>query len=841
MKIEKSVAGFYPENSLGREVINFNCGWQYYSFDVVGAEMMSDWTEESVIVHLPHSIDEPEVNLSGMRNKQGKVWYRKEFNIDQLLNDHLTFYFEGVMGKCEVYLDGILVGEHFGGYTPFHIEIKPKQLKAGKHILTLGVDNRDDKSFPPGKPQNSLDFAYLGGIYRNVYLIRRNLIHIPLPTEKTTTGGARVATKKLEENTGIIDFQVEVKNEYLEPKRIEAQIEVIDNEKRLVNKFSLSGQINAKASTVLTHEFTITEPQVWTVDNPSLYELIITINDEEKQLQDSMRLKFGVRTFKLDNEQGLIMNNKLLTSKLNGVNRHQDYALVGNALSDSGQIRDALLLKNAGVQIIRAAHYPMAPSFMDACDQLGILVSVANPGWQYYNFFNKKFSERVLRDTQIMLRCNKNRPSVLFWEICLNETLMQPVSLVKKQHQLVHNELPFTSTITAGDMVVGRKAKLDLLFTGTKKTKEKCTFYREYGDGPEVDGWHSQNAQNRVRRSWGEKALLQQMFTHTKYLKTLIESDSGQIGATLWCGIDHQRGYHPEPFYGGLLDQERLAKYSYYLYKCQQLNQPQVHILHELTQISDQDVVVLCNCDEVRLRYLDYDKTLAVKKYQTKSGIVVEPTVFPNVFDFSDIATNYRSKTNKIKMVATGISAGKKVCTTEKRYPERLSGLTAYVDDLSVPLIADGSDIMPVRIELVDQKGIKKVLAEEKIHITVEGEGTLVSEDKGYVTPAFGTASAYIRSTLTPGKIKVTAFAKGLKPVKIELSSIARKKSPLVEEYHLIEANKSITPVVNMPVANDFNDNELLLENKELRLKLTEKEQEIMELMSRIDIGGENE
>ncbi len=845
MNMLKSTAGFYETDSSVRKVYDFNQGWLFYRGDCRNGHEKNCNEEAFKVVHLPHGVDGYEQKLSGMRNYQGKVWYRKHFYLDdEMVSDHLTLYFEGVMGKSIVYVDGHQICEHFGGYLPFHIDLYSLDLEGGEHVIAICADNSDDKSFPPGKPQDSLDFTYLGGVYRNTYLIRRKKIHMTLPTEAEKGGSVTAGTLSLSNREAVVLAGAEILNKFSQPVQLEVSLKIVSSNESEVAEKIVGVNISGEGRASVTEELVVTQPETWHPDRPVLYWLYVEVRDNQRIL-DKLKVRFGIRTLALDGQKGFILNGKLFEGKLNGTNRHQDYALVGNALPDSGQRRDALLLKKAGANVIRSAHYPLSPVFMDACDELGMFVSVANPGWQYYNLLNSKFGDRVIQDTMLMARRDKNRPSVLFWEIVLNETLAHPVKIVKKQHQIVHDEVPFESTITAGDMVIGKKAGLDLLFTGTKETKGGCTFWREYGDGPEVDGWVSQNASTRVARAWGEKPMLDQMLNRVKYLKELVNSDPGRIGGTLWCGIDHHRGYHPDPFTGGLLDIYRMPRYAYQLYQCQYAKESEVHIIHELTQISSSDVVVVSNCDKVRLRFMDLDRTLDIKKYKGKGGTIVLPLVFEDFFDFKAITEHYRGKTHKLKMIAEGIVGKKTVCKSEKCYAERTSGLRIISDDLGVKLLADGSDFFPVRIEVIDNKGVTKVLASERIYLDVSGEGELIcpsDNDDGILDTEFGTATALIRSTLNPGKITLTAYAKGLKPVKAEFNSVAPSRKMLYEEAYskrdILENTPRLEPIGKLAAEGQETDLEALQEeNRNLRLQLTEKEQDIMELMSRLDIS----
>ena len=176
----------------------------------------------------------------------------------------------------------------------------------------------------------------------------------------------------------------------------------------------------------LDFEWEWEHPQLWSPENPVLHCLELTLIDSEG-VGDSLSVPVGIRTFVLDGEKGLVLNGKPYEKKLFGANRHQDYPHIGNALGRFLHERDAIKLRNAGFNIIRAAHYPQDPAFLDACDRLGMLVIEATPGWQ---FFNKKgpFVERVLKDIQQMIRRDRNRASVVIWNpFSMKRSILAPL------------------------------------------------------------------------------------------------------------------------------------------------------------------------------------------------------------------------------------------------------------------------------------------------------------------------------------------------------------------------------------------------------------------------------
>ncbi len=132
---------------------------------------------------------------------------------------------------------------------------------------------------------------------------------------------------------------------------------------------------------------------------------------------DDQYARIGIRTFQIDKEEGLKINGEPFFSL--GANRHQDHPYVGYALPASAHYRDAIKLREAGFTSFRC-HYPQDPAFMDACDELGILTIVSNPGWQFMG--GELFRKRACQNAREMIRRDRNRPSVLLWEAQMNET-----------------------------------------------------------------------------------------------------------------------------------------------------------------------------------------------------------------------------------------------------------------------------------------------------------------------------------------------------------------------------------------------------------------------------------
>ena len=210
----QSVAGLFPLEGSGRVIYNFNDGWHYLLGDAKGAEAVDYDDSAWDVVSTPHTARLEPSEVSGCRNYQGICWYRKQFIVpSDLQGKEITIHFEAIMGKQEVYVNGRLVKQHLGGYLPITIDLSKEGVKAGdKCLVAVKADNSDDKSYPPGKKQTQLDFAYHGGMYRDVWLIGKSPIHITDAIERgqVAGGGVFLHYNDISEKSAGITADVEV-------------------------------------------------------------------------------------------------------------------------------------------------------------------------------------------------------------------------------------------------------------------------------------------------------------------------------------------------------------------------------------------------------------------------------------------------------------------------------------------------------------------------------------------------------------------------------------------------------------------------------------------------------
>ena len=762
----QSVAGFFPLEGSGRVIYNFNDGWHYLLGDAKGAEAVDYDDSAWDVVSTPHTARLEPSEVSGCRNYQGICWYRKQFIVpSDLQGKEITIHFEAIMGKQEVYVNGRLVKQHLGGYLPVTIDLSKEGVKAGdKCLVAVKADNSDDKSYPPGKKQTQLDFAYHGGIYRDVWLIGKSPIHITDAIERgqVAGGGVFLHYNDISEKSAGITADVEVEGN----GTVSVIARIKDAEGRVVKTKTITKTITkTKTKTSLfTFHFSLNSPHLWSPEDPYLYQVEIMVM-QGKTCVDGGMLRAGIRKAEFRGRDGFWLNGKPYHQLIGG-NRHQDFAYVGNALPNSQQWRDAKRLKDAGMTIIRAAHYPQDPSFMDACDELGLFVIVPTPGWQYWNK-DPQWGEMVHQNTRDIIRRDRNHPCVLMWEPILNET-RYPEDFALKAWQITREEYPYEGRpVAAADLnSAGVKEHYDVLYDwadnigkGTLDT-DKCIFTREWGEY--VDDWYAHNAINRAARGWGEQAQVTSALSLADTYGMMYRGQRQFIGGCQWHPFDHQRGYHPDAYLGGIYDAFRQKKYSFEMFRSQNQKEPMVYIAHEMTQFSDSDVVVFSNCDSVRLTTLDGWKSVTLPVVHQPEGTPNTPVVFKGLWNFWK--AREQSYTNRkwqnVKLVAEGIKDGKVVCQETKMPSRRSTKIRLYADEMGKQLVADGSDFLVVVAEITDDNGNVRRLAREYVTFSVEGEGSIIGDASIGANPRlveWGSAPCLVRSTHRPGKIRIIA------------------------------------------------------------------------------------
>ena len=325
---QTSVAGLFPLENSGRMVWNFNAGWRFYLGDVEGAEAKDFNDKAWEVVSTPHTVQLMPAEASGCRNYQGIAWYRKHFKLPmECAGRDVSLHFEAIMGKQTIYVNGQKVKEHEGGYLPITI---PLSASVGDDlVIAIKADNSDDKTYPPGKKQAQLDFAYHGGIYRDVWLIAKNKVAITdaLEENKVAGGGIFVHYANISEKSAEVFVNTEVRNNDTRPRSVTIEnvlsVAVLQQQTKL--------KLQPGETKTVTQRFLVKNPKLWSPETPNLYKVSTRIK-EGKTCLDGGITRIGIRSFEFvrtddtqGREPGFYLNGKRY-HQLVGANRHQDFA-----------------------------------------------------------------------------------------------------------------------------------------------------------------------------------------------------------------------------------------------------------------------------------------------------------------------------------------------------------------------------------------------------------------------------------------------------------------------------------------------------------------------------------
>ena len=397
--------------------VSFNDDWYFIRQDSANIDQIlpgnipnHKWEQ----VTLPHTAFIEPLVVTG-EQWTGICWYKKIYRVARKQRHrHTGLLFDGAMNDAIVYLNGAEVSRHTGGYLPFYVDLS-EDLQYGKeNEILIRLDNRDNPAIPPGKPLDQLDFLWYSGLYRNVSLFVTDRLHITAPPESQAIPGGGIITgvRDVSREAATLTVSVDIRNDDRIPRSFSMKNTLLDAA-GIETAFTRSETIEMEPgqSMRLMTKMIVMHPALWSPDKPFLYTLtteLISGND----VIDRRETRTGLRSVRITSDRGLIINSEPLN--VTGTNRHQEYPYIGYALSDNASYRDAFRIREAGFNLVRCSHYPPAPAFLDACDELGLLVIDAIPGWQFMG--DSLFREASLRDTRMMCRRDRNHPSIILWE-----------------------------------------------------------------------------------------------------------------------------------------------------------------------------------------------------------------------------------------------------------------------------------------------------------------------------------------------------------------------------------------------------------------------------------------
>jgi beta-galactosidase len=667
----------------------------------------------------------------------GWGWYRKHFSINPGYSGKKVFIeFEGVQKYSKVWINGIYLGDHKGGYGSFDFDIT-KHIKQGENVIAVAVNNtRNDQFKIP--PMTAGNFNVYGGIYRDVTIVLKNKLYIPMQGSASHEGGTFITTPGLTEKSGIVRIQTWVKNDDLQTKSCILQSTILDAAGKPVQVIRETAEIKPGE----LHSFDqstkpIKNPHLWSADDPYMYKVISEVIDG-KDVVDTYTSPLGFRWFRWDyKENFLYVNGKKML--IHGGNRHQEYPWLGDAIPKWITVMDYTdMAENMGYNFSRTVHYPNDKLVYDLADKFGIVIDEEVP-----NIKNLDFSPEVQQQhLKEMIRRDRNHPSIMLWSMG-NETNKAVDSKFAVEEDT-------TRILTARRVNNGSQGKFVSHSEDNLAIENllRCT----------IRGWYNTDVKNL------EPEDQQHSGTEEFQMKELIKSGRfGKENLCTWLYEDHgaDREYLNSPMLHvnpkGYVDVYRVPKYSYYFWQASYAKKAMVFILPHFwrTQYLGQkkDIVVTSNCDKVELKINGISKGS-----QTPDANNFHCVTFKDILIENGTISAIGSK-NGVTVTSQVVMAGE---------PARV-----VLSSGQKQIPADRASVAIVTADITDSKGNHVYGASNNLKWTVTGPATLAGpsvyqsdinkhhEMEG-VWYMDAPVSNVIRSTGEPGKIRVAVSSGGL-------------------------------------------------------------------------------
>jgi hypothetical protein len=538
---------------------NINRAWQF-TFSNENDDFSTEISEGAKWerIGLPHSFSIPYFRSESFY--EGYGWYQKTLNIDKAsIGKNIYLEFDGVFQVAEVFLNGIKVGEHRGGYTGFIIDISENAI-AGKNILAVRVNNLWDAQLAPRAGEH----VFSGGIYRDVYLNITDKLHV-------AWNGTFVTTPFVSAEKASVNIKTEVKNDNKNEVELTITSILLDPKGNSIKEVSSKNKVKSEAKIVCDQNINeIANPELWSPESPNLYK-IKTFIYKNDSLVDNQTSTFGFRWVEWTGDRGFFLNGEHLY--LEGVNVHQDHAGWGDAITKAGIYRDLKLMKDAGFNLIRGSHYPHHPYFTEVCDQLGLMFLPENCVWGIGGFGDdgnwkastypihkedmETYNKSAAKTLEALININRNSPSVIAWSMS-NEPFFSANSVEKEMKQLLSNLVDVSHNLdpTRLAMIGGAQRKgVDILGDIAGYNGDGATLYRDPGFPNLVSEYGScvTDRPGEYTPCW------------SSHLKN-GEKPAWRSGHAIWCGFDHG-SIAGNMGKMGIVDFFRIPKRSWYWYR----------------------------------------------------------------------------------------------------------------------------------------------------------------------------------------------------------------------------------------------------------------------------------
>jgi len=726
--VSKSEGPLHPN----RRIYSLNENWLYSPTVPANGHAPSFDDHAFEPVNLPHSNVFIPWHNTDQASYQFVSLYRRHFALPREMPDRRTFVdFEAVMTASKVYLNGNLLGEYFGGYTPFFFELTQHLHPEGENLLSVEVDSRELPEVPPLGYE--IDYLTYGGIYRGVSI--RTVSVTSIENLRVSCHDVLTPRPRIEIEV-LLDSVDKKKPDTLDAELLNAAGTVLKYRQRL----SRAEQDADRASITLPP---VDGLKLWQLHDPALYSVRVRLFRSGKAI-DEQTTRFGLREARFT-PQGFSLNGQIV--KLRGLNRHQTFPFAGSAMPARVQRKDASLLKQLKCNIVRCSHYPPSTHFLDACDELGLLVIDETPGWQHVGD-SDLWRERYLDNTRRMIRRDWNHPSIVLWSIRINES-RDFHDLYVKVNALARSLDP--SRQTTGVRYFQESELLEDVFS-----MNDFQFPLKAPNHPLYLNTEFVGAEFPVR-PWDSNAIHQEHILRYARIFNQLASVPGYSGGLGWCGFDYQThsdfGSGDHICYHGVMDIFREPKPAagFFLSQCppsdEAVLEPGFHFAMNDEPSGFKQGIISSNCDQIRA-YIGRDNVwhhiIDLAPEHKQFPFLTYPPFFLTLPDGNDDWGDLR---------LDGYVQGKLAISKSLSGKGIDQAFEALADDPE--LTADGSDATRVVLRITDQYGSPRPLCFDPITLLLEGPAVLVGEPIAVL--AGGRTAIWIRSTSKPGVVTLTA------------------------------------------------------------------------------------
>ncbi len=729
---------------LGRLILPMNRNWRYSksSSEAAHGRSFDDSRFERVTVPhtnitLPwHSFDEKSYKFVSV--------YRRKFKLPASARGKRVFVdFEGVMTASTVWINGTRLGEYKGGFTPFSFELTPHVDWEKENVLVVDVDSTERADIPPFGYQ--IDYLTFGGIYREVAL---------RIVPQTFIENVFARPRDVLSDSPTVDVQCFVQDLDAAKEPMTLEVSLHKGEQQIAKASKSVEHSNAPegitASTVTLSGFG--KAELWDLTHPNLYTVQVKLVQGEHVVdEDSRRIGFREAEF---TEQGFKLNGTVV--KLRGLDRHQTFPFVGQAMPTRVQRQDAEILRNKlKCNLVRTSHYPQSRHFLDACDEKGLLVLEEIPGWQHIG--PQPWKDIAVDNVRRMIRRDWNHPSIILWGVRINESLDDHDFYTRTNAMAKSLD---TSRQTGGIRYFQESEFLEDVFTMNDfGFPLKAPNHPRYLNTEFVGHTYPTKTIDNVER------LTEHTLRHAR-IHDQLASNPQYAGGIGWCAFDYNThgdfGSGDRICYHGVTDIFREPKPASGFYKSQcdpaeeVVLEPAFHWARGDESVGFSKAVVCSNCEH--LKFYIGDKLIAEVdpdrvqfKHLKYAPFVTD--VSKGLEPWGDLKIEGYIQG---KVAITKMMSGKGV---DQRF-------VLKPDD--VKLVADGADTTRVVLAVTDEYGAICPFATDGIGFEITGPGKIIGDNPfGLVG---GTGAIWIRASEMPGTIRLHATHPALGKQELDIS-----------------------------------------------------------------------